>query len=318
MTGSAKPAEGERRHSGTGRIAKIRMRTMSLWESGDSTGDVSLAKLFDGAGMIGGKNGHDLNRLAFLLCRGGWPDIMFDKDKTALQASFDYVRGLTDEDITDVDGIRRNPARTNAILRAYARNISTPARMSVIRKDVAANDASLDPKTLDSYVNAFRKLFVIEDIETWSPSLRSKTAIRTTNIRQFADPSIATAALRVSPNDLINDLKTFGPIFETMVVRDLRVYAEGLDGKVYQYHDADGLEADAVIHLNDGRWGAAEIKLGGDGHIKEAAENLLALKAKVNTEKMGDPAFLMVVTGTQYAYTRSDGVCVVPVGCLRD
>ncbi|MCL2143494.1 MAG: DUF4143 domain-containing protein [Methanomassiliicoccaceae archaeon] len=318
LTGSAKPVEGKRRHSGTGRIAKMLMRTMSLWESGDSTGEVSLSKLFNGAGSIGGKNDHDMNRLAFLICRGGWPGIMFDKDKIALQASSDYMRGLVDEDITDVDGIKRNPARARAILRAYARNISTPARMSTIQNDVAANDAALDPKTLDSYINAFRKLFVIEDVEAWSPSLRSKTAIRTTNIRQFGDPSIATAALGISPNDLINDLNTFGLIFETMAVRDLRVYAEGLNGKVYQYHDADGLESDAIIHLEDGRWGAAEIKLGGDMYIEEAAENLLKLKTKINTEKMGEPAFLMVVTGTQYAYARPDGVYVVPIGCLRD
>jgi len=318
LTGSAKPVEGKRRHSGTGRIAKMLMRTMSLWESGDSTGEVSLTKLFSGADKIGGKNDHNLNRLAFLTCRGGWPGIMFDKDKAALQASFDYLRGLADEDIVDVDGIRRNPARARAILKAYARNISTPARMSTIQNDVAANDAALDPKTLDSYINAFRKLFVIEDIEAWSPSIRSKTAIRTTNIRQFTDPSIATAALGVSPNDLINDLKTFGLVFETMAVRDLRVYAENMNGKVYQYHDADGLEADAVIHLDNGKWGAAEIKLGGDEHIEKAAKNLLKLKTKINTEKMGEPSFLMVVTGTQYSYARPDGVLVVPIGCLKN
>ncbi|MDR0778033.1 MAG: DUF4143 domain-containing protein [Methanomassiliicoccaceae archaeon] len=318
LTGSAKPVEDKERHSGTGRIAKLVMRTMSLWESGDSTGEVSLTKLFEGMNDISGKNGLDLNRLAFLVCRGGWPGVMFDKDKIALRAAFDYVNVLLDEDIAKVDDIKRNPARARAILRAYARNISTPAKMSTIQRDVEANDNALDPKTLDSYINGFKKLFVIEDIEAWSPSLRSKTAIRTTNTRQFADPSIATAVMGITPDDLIGDLRTFGLVFESMAIRDLRVYAESMDGIVYQYHDANGLEVDAVIRLNNGRWGAAEVKLGGDEYIEDAVKNLLALKAKVNTEKMKEPVFLMVLTGTQYAYRRPDGVFVVPLGCLRN
>jgi predicted AAA+ superfamily ATPase len=291
---------------------------MSLWESRDSTGEVSLAELFERANDISGRNDHNLDRIAFLVCRGGWPGVMFDKDKAALQAAFDYVDLLLNEDITQVDDIRRNPQRARAVLKAYARNISTQAKMSTIRQDVEANDAALDPKTLDSYTNAFKRLFVIEDVEAWSPSLRSQTAIRTTNTRQFTDPSIATAVMGITPNDLINDLKTFGFVFETMAVRDLRVYAESLGGKVYQYHDASGLEADAVIHMNNGKWGAAEVKLGGDRYIEEAAKNLLALKTKVNTDKMKEPAFLMVLTGTQYAYKRPDGVLVVPIGCLKN
>jgi predicted AAA+ superfamily ATPase len=318
LTGSAKPIEDKERHSGTGRIVKMVMRPMSLWESGDSTGEVSLAELFEGVKEIGGKNDHDLDRLAFLVCRGGWPEIMFDKDRIALQAASDYVEGLVSEDITKVDDIKRNPARARAILKAYARNISTPARMSTIQKDIEANDAVLDLRTLDSYINAFEKLFVIEDVEAWSPSLRSKTVIRTTNTRQFADPSIATAVLNITPNDLIGDMNTFGLIFEAMAIRDLRAYAESMGGKVYQYHDASGLEADAVIHLNNGKWGAVEVKIGGDRHIEDAAKNLLALKAKVNTDKMKEPEFLMVLTGTQYAYRRQDGVLVVPIGCLRN
>jgi len=318
LTGSAKPIEDKERHSGVGRVAKIKMRTMSLWESGDSIGSVSLAELFEGVSKVSGKNEHTLNRLAFLVCRGGWPDVMNDKEKIALQASFDYLDILLNEDITKVDNIVRDPKRAKAILKAYARNISTPARLSTVHRDVEPNDAVMDPKTLDSYITAFEKLFVIEDVEAWSPSLRSRTAIRTTNIRQLADPSLATAILEISPNDLISDLNTFGLIFETMVIRDLRVYAEWSGGKVFQYHDADGLEADAIIHLNNGKWGAAEIKLGGDDRIEEAAKNLLKLKEKVNTDKMKEPAFLMIVTGTQTAYKRPDGVLVVPIGCLKN
>jgi len=318
LTGSARPIEDKNRHSGTGRIAKIVMRTMSLWESGDSTGEVSLAELFEGIDGVGGKNDHNLDRMAFLVCRGGWPGVMFDSDRLALKGALDYVASLTDEDITRVDDIKRNPTRAKAILKAYARNISTPAKLTTILADIEANDAVLDPRTLDSYLNAFEKLYVIEDVEAWSPSLRSGTAIRTANIRQFADPSIATAILRITPNDLMNDLRTFGFVFESMAVRDLRVYAESLGGRIYQYHDANGLEVDTVIRLEDGKWGAAEIKLGGDEYIDAAAKNLLALKAKVNTDKMKEPSFLMIVTGTQYAYKRPDGVLVVPIGCLKN
>ena len=318
LTGSAKPIEDKERHSGTGRIAKIVMRTMSLWESGDSTGEVSLTELFRGDKDISGKNDHDIDRLAFLVCRGGWPEVMFDKDKMALQAAFDYVDLLVNEDIVDVDGIKRNPARARAILKAYARNISTPAKMSTILRDVVTNDDVLDPRTLDSYINAFWKLFVIDDIGAWSPSLRSKTTIRTANVRQFADPSIATAALNITPNDLTSDLNTFGLMFESMAVRDIRVYAESIGGKVYQYHDASGLEADAVIHLDNGEWGVVEVKLGGDEYIEAAAKSLLALKAKVDTDRMKGPAFLMILTGTQHAYMRPDGVMVVPIGCLKN
>jgi len=318
LTGSAKPIEDKGRHSGTGRIAKLLMRTMSLYESKDSTGEVSLASLFKGETNITGVCNHNLERLAFLICRGGWPEVMFDDENLALDAALDYLETLTDKDITDVDEIKRNPLRAKTILRAYARNISTPARLTTIQGDIEANDAVLDPRTLDSYINAFEKLFVIEDVIAWSPSLRSKTTIRTTNIRQFIDPSIACAALGISPNDLTGDLKTFGLLFESMVIRDLRVYAECMGGKVYQYHDADGLEADAIIHLNNGDWGAVEIKLGGEKFIDDAAKSLLALKKKINTDKMREPKFLAVVTGTQYAHRRPDGVLVVPIGCLKN
>jgi len=318
LTGSSKPVEDKNRHSGVGRIVKMTMRTMSLWESEDSIGSVSLDRLFKGDNEISGKNDHDLDRLAFLICRGGWPEIILDDDEIALQASVDYIDELLDGDITKVDEIKRNPVRARAILKAYARNISTPARMLTIQGDVEANDAVLDPRTMDSYITAFEKLFVIEDVEAWSPSLRSKTAIRTTNTRQFTDPSIATAVLGITPKDLMKDPKTFGLMFEAMVIRDLRVYAECIGGKVFRYHDADGLEADAVIHLNNGKWGAVEVKLGGAERIDGAAKNLLKLREKVNSDKMNEPAFLMIVTGTQFAYRRPDGVLVVPIGCLKN
>jgi len=318
LTGSAKPTEDKNRHSGVGRIVKMKMRTMSLWESMDSIGSVSMEELFEGKKEIDGKNDQDIDRMAFLICRGGWPDAVMDEDEIALQSSIDYVDELLSEDITKVDEIRRNPVRARAILRAYARNISTPARMPTIQNDIEANDAVLDTRTLDSYITAFEKLFVIDDVEAWSPSLRSKTAIRTTNIRQFTDPSIATAVLDIGPNDLVRDPKTFGLMFEAMAIRDLRAYAECIGGKVFQYHDADGLEADAVIHLKNGKWGAAEVKIGGAEKLDEAAKNLLKLREKVNVEKMSEPVFLMIVTGTQHAYKRPDGVLVVPIGCLKN
>jgi len=318
LTGSTKPTEDIKRHSGTGRIVKLVMRTMSLWESNDSTGEVSLSKLLKGNHNISGKNKHTLNDIAYLICRGGWPEIMIDEKQRALSAAFDYVKTLIGEDITQVDDIKRNPQRAASILKAYARNISTAAKLSTIKSDVEANDDTIDPRTLDSYITAFEKLFVIQDIEAWSPRLRSKTTIRTANTRQFTDPSIATAILGITPNDLITDLNTFGLMFESMVTRDLGVYAECLGGKVYQYHDADGLEADAIIHFMNGTWGAVEIKLGGDKLIEEGAKSLIALRKKVNTTKMKEPSFLMVVTATQHAYKRPDGVLVVPIGCLKN
>ena len=319
LTGSAKPVEDENRHSGTGRIKKLVMRTMSLWESKDSTGEVSLKDLFGSNQNISGKQSQSLSRIAYLLCRGGWPEAAVSEDENIAQkAAMDYVASLVETDIVNIDGIRRNPARARAILRAYARNISTPARLATIQGDIEANDAVLDPRTLDSYINVFRKLFVIEDVESWSPRLRSKTVLRTTNTRQFSDPSIAAAVLNARPEDLMNDLNTFGLLFEAMCIRDLRIYAESLEGKVYQYRDSDGLEADAIIHLNNGKWGAVEIKLGGDDHIELGAKHLNEFQRKIDTGKMNRPSFLIVMTASQYAYRRPDGVYVVPIGCLKD
>ncbi|GHU97845.1 ATPase AAA [Clostridia bacterium] len=319
LTGSCKPIEDKERHSGTGRIVKIVMRTMSLWESKDSTGEVSLKSLFDEKpDNIYGKNDINLDRLAFLICRGGWPDIIFDREKLALDASLDYVESLITEDITKVDDVKRDPERARAILRSYARLISSPAPLTKVQSDVEANDMTIDKRTVDSYISAFEKLYVIEDVPCWSPKLRSQTAIRTTNIRQFVDPSVATAISGSTPNDLIADLNTMGLVFESLCVRDLRIYAQTLGGKVYQYHDADGLEVDVIVHVSDGKWGAIEIKLGSPDAIEDGAKHLLAFRDKIDSSKQSKPAFLAVVTGTQLAYRRPDGVYVVPIGCLKD
>jgi len=317
LTGSARPKEDKKRHSGTGRITTITMRPMSLYESRESTGEVSLRDLFGGIPSISGNSAVTFNRLAYLVCRGGWPEAVGDDDETALLIAENYYRSLTDTDITDVDEIKRNPDRARKILRSYARQISSFASNTTIQNDVAAVDGTLDDKTLSSYSNAFRKLFVIEDLPAWSPELRSKAVIRTADKRQFVDPSIAAAALGASPQDLINDLNSFGLLFEGLCIRDLRIYADRIGGSVHQYHDSSGLEADAIVHLKNGEWGAVEIKLGGD-MIDKAAENLLRFVQKVDTDSMKKPRFLMVLTGLNYAYRRSDGVYVVPIGCLKD
>jgi predicted AAA+ superfamily ATPase len=317
LTGSAKPVEDPGRHSGTGRITIIVMRPMSLYESQESTGEVSLRDLFAGNVKISGNSKITLSRIAHIVCRGGWPESVLEDDDMSLLIARNYFRTLTAADITNVDGIKRNPKRARKILRSYARNVSSFAANTTIRDDVLATDDTMDEKTVASYLNAFRKLMVIEDVEAWSPKLRSKTTIRTADKRQFADPSIAAAALGVSPNDLMGDIKTFGFLFENLCIRDLRVYADKLDGEVCQYHDSSGLEADAVIHLQNGDWGAVEIKLGGN-EIDAAAENLLKFKGRVDTDAVREPKFLMVLTGLNYAYRRPDGVYVVPIGCLKD
>ena len=317
LTGSAKPIEDKERHSGTGRITKVTMRPMSLYESMESTGEVSLRDLFGGATKISGNSKVSFNRIAHLVCRGGWPESVGDDDETALLIAENYFRSLTDSDITKVDDIKRNPERARKILRSYARNISSFASDATIQGDVTAANGTLDDKTLTSYSNAFRKLFVIEDLSAWSPKLRSKTTIRTADKRHFTDPSIAAAALGASPDDLIGDLNTFGLLFESLCIRDLRVYADKIGGSVSQYHDSSGLEADAVVHLKNGDWGAVEIKLGGD-EIDDAAANLIKFRKRVDTDEMREPKFLMVLTGLNYAYRRPDGVFVVPIGCLKD
>jgi len=297
-------------------MAKIVMRPMSLFESSESTGEVSLGDLFREVEKISGRSEISFNRIAHLVCRGGWPESVGDDDETALLIAENYFRSLTDADITNVDGIKRNPDRARKILRSYARNISSFASNNTIQSDILATEDTLDDKTLTSYSNAFRKLFVIEDLPAWSPKLRSKAVIRTSDKRHFVDPSIAAAALGASPNDLINDLNTFGLLFESLCIRDLRIYADRIGGSVSQYRDSSDTEADAVVRLKNGDWGAFEIKLGSN-MIDEAASNLIKFKQKIDVNQVRELRFLAVLTASDHAYRRSDGVYVIPIGCLK-
>ncbi len=321
LTESSVPVESKDiYHSGTGRFAWLLMRPMSLYESGESTGEISLKALFDAPEEIFAENKLDLKDLAFLTCRGGWPRATVLDDDVALEQAFDYFDAVVNSDISKVDGVTRNPERVRRLMRSYARNQGSQASHEVLREDMAINDsASFDADTVYSYINALKRIFVIEDMEAWNPNLRSKTVIRTSNTRYFVDPSIAVASLGIGPDDLIGDLNTFGLLFETMCTRDLRVFADALDGKVYHYRDKSGLECDAVVHLRNGHYGLIEIKLGGERLIEEGAENLKTLREKIDTDKMKAPSFLMVLTGTgDFAYRRPDGVFVIPIGCLKD
>ena len=322
LTGSAVPAdESKIHHTGAGRFAWLTMRPMTLWESGESTGDVSLAKLFQNSEMVEGVSHLSLEDVAFATCRGGWPKAMNKKNqKSALRQVKEYYEAITRSDISRVDGVSRDEQRAKRLMRSYARLQGSMAPIPTIVEDLKTNEPDgMSDETVVSYIKALKKIFVIEDMEAWNPNLRSKTAIRTSDNRYFVDPSIATAALGLGPNDLINDLNTFGLLFETLCVRDLRVFAEALDGKVYHYRDKSGLECDTVVHLRDGSYGLIEIKLGGDNLIQEGVDALTDLVDKIDTTKMKKPSFLMVLTAVgQYAYKREDGVLIVPIGCLKD
>lgn len=334
LTGSAVPGKARKDdsgnsigdeqifHTGTGRISRLKLRTMSLWESRDSTGDVSLGNLFVNADKIDGVSHIDLDRLAYLTCRGGWPKAVLKKTtKAALAQAFNYFDSVVSNDIKRVDDIDRDEELAKRIMRSYARNQGSQATAGTILADIRNNgDKQMSDGTVYSYIKALKEIFVIEDSVAWNPNLRSKTAIRTSDTRYFIDPSIATASLGLGPNDLINDMETFGLIFETLAVRDLRVYADALDGKVYHYRDKNNLECDAVVHLRNGSYGLVEIKIGGADLINAGAKSLKGLSDKIDTTRMKKPSFLMVLTGIgDYAYKRpEDGVLVVPVGCLKD
>ena len=321
LTGSAVPAEEKDiHHSGTGRFSWLTMRPMSLYESGESSGEVSLAHLFGTPDKIAAANRLKIDDIAYLICRGGWPFACGLQGEAALAQAFDYVDAVIKKDISRVDGVNRNSTTARLLLRSYARHQGAQATIGTIVADMTANDENgISEKTAGGYLEALRKIFVIEDAEAWNPNLRSRTAVRTANTRYITDPSIGTAVLGLGPDDLIRDLNTMGLFFETLCVRDLRVFAEALDGEVYHYRDKNGLECDAVIHLRNGKYGLVEVKLGGDSLVNEGAASLLALAGKINTEKMNEPSFMMVLTGTgNYAYRRKDGVYVVPVGCLKD
>jgi predicted AAA+ superfamily ATPase len=334
LTGSAVPPKPKKdengnlieeeqiHHTGTGRISRLKLRTMTLWESEDSTGMVSLGELFKNSDYVDGESHIDLERLAYLTCRGGWPKAVLRKsEKAALAQAFDYFDSVVSTDIKRVDDVERDEEMAKRIMRSYARNQASQATAGTILADIKNNgDELLSDSTVYSYIKALKEIFVIEDSVAWNPNLRSKTAIRTSDTRYFTDPSIATAALGLGPNDLINDLNTFGLIFETLAVRDLRVYAESLNGKVYHYRDKNNLECDAVVHLRNGSYGLIEIKIGGSELVNDGAESLKTLSDKIDTTKMKKPSFLMVLTGIgEYAYKRpEDGVLVVPIGCLKN
>lgn len=321
LTGSSVPANmDEVSHTGTGRFSWLTMRPMSLYESGESNGSVCLENLFQKPNTIEGINKLSLEDIAYLCCRGGWPRSIFMEKDISLDQAYDYFDAVINSDISRVDGINRNSERAKNLLRSYARNIGTQATYETFKEDMINNDSiSLDTDTVFSYINALKKLFVIEESPAWNPNLRSKTAIRTSDTRYFVDSSIATAALGIGPQDLINDIRTFGLIFEDMCIRDLRIYSESINGSVYHYRDSSDLECDAVIHLRNGMYGLVEIKLGGDKLVNEAAQTLLKLQSKIDTEKMNNPSFLMVLTATgDYAYRREDGIYVVPIGCLKN
>lgn len=321
LTGSSVLPEADATiHSGTGRFAYVRMRPMSLYESGESTGTVSLGDLFDGKAPGVQQNSLTIEDIAFLTCRGGWPWATLVPKKVALDQAFDYVDSIIQRDILRVGKVRRNPERARLLLRSYARNISQQVSYATIRKDMLSNDATtLDEDTVADYIKALKKLFVIEDLAAWNPNIRSKAAIRTGDTRHFVDPSIGTSVLGLGPKDLINDLKSFGFFFEDMAVRDLRVYAGALDGELYHYRDSSGLECDTVLHRRDGSYALLEVKLGGEEAINDGAAGMTALARNIDTDRMPAPSFMAVITGVgQYAYRRKDGVYVIPIGCLKD
>lgn len=321
LTGSSVPVESSTiSHSGIGRISHLTMRPMSLFESEESTGEVSLSSLFERQLDICGVNKLDLTNIAFFLCRGGWPGAVDLDDTSSLLIAPEYCYALQKSDLSRVDGVKKDPQRVERVLRSYARHQGAQATKGKILQDIKDNDfQNISVDTIHSYLEALRKVFVIEDMPAWNPKLRSKAAIRSSDTRYFVDPSIAVASLGVGPQDLLNDLNTFGFLFEAMCIRDLRVYAQAVDANVFHFRDSNDLECDAVIHTKKGQYGLIEVKLGGDKLVEEGAQNLKKLKDTIDTTKMPDPAFLMVLTATgSFAYRRNDGVLVVPLGCLRD
>ena len=323
LTGSAVPPDTkEITHSGAGRIARLTMRPMSLWESEESNGALSLGRLFAEDDFVSAESAdHGLEEIAFMTCRGGWPQAVLQKGNDALDRAFDYFETVVESDMSRVDGVSREPSRVRRLMRSYARLQGTQSNLSVIKNDMKANDrASLDEDTVASYLSALRKIFVVEDMEAWCPNLRSKVQVRTTDTRYFTDPSIAVAALGIGPGSLMDDLNTFGYLFECLAMRDLRVYAAANFGSVCHYRDADGLECDAVVRLRDGSCGLIEVKLGGDRLIEEGAVTVNKLAGKLDLVKTGKPKFKMVLTAIgKFAYRRKeDDVIVCPISALKN
>lgn len=317
LTGSAVPNDNVTAHTGTGRISRIKMRPMSLFESKESNGSISLGDLFNNPLKINEATSElSIEQIAFAICRGGWPASLQLEGKAALRMATSYVESVINQDVSEVDSVEKNPERVRLLMRSLARNISTIANYSTIIEDIEATDKSISEKTVSTYINALKRIFVVEDLQAWQPSLRSKTAIRTSEKRHFVDPSIATSIMRTEPEGILKDFEYFGFLFESLCTRDVRIYAQANDGDVFHYRDKSGLESDLIIRLRNGKWAAVEVKLG-QKQIEEAAANLLAIKNKIDTEKMGEPSFLMILTGGQFAYQRNDGVWVVPLGCLK-
>lgn len=320
FTGSSTPVDkSDIFHSGAGRITRINMRPMSLFESRDSKGIVSLSSLFDNVQqtVVDMNDGYGLNDTAFLLCRGGWPLSIQPEKDVALDVTSNYFESLFNLDNSENPKFRnKNPEILRIVMRAFARHVSSQTSTTKILADITARDSrSISNKTFEEYADVLKDLFIIEDMEAWNPNLRSKTVVRSTPTHHFVDSSIAAQALGASPADLMSDLNTFGLLFEDMVVRDLRIYAQTINGKVFHYRDSRGLECDTIVHLKDGRWAPIEIKLGGENLIEEGASNLIRLKSDIAEKHQ--PSFMMILTATGPAYRRDDGIYVVPINCLK-
>lgn len=316
LTGSTSVDESLIAHSGTGRISRLNMRTMSLYESGDSNGEVSLSQLLKGE-QIAGKSPHSIEDIARLIVSGGWPASVGKSLEVKQRQVAGYCKSIVNTEISTGDGISRDSEKVSQFLRSYSRHISTQASIQTIVRDITQHFDSINRKTVGEYLEALQKIFVIEDLQAWSPKLRSKSTISTSPTRHFVDPAIAAYFLDAGPSDLLNDLESMGLLFESLVVRDLRIYVENLEGRLYHYRDHAGQEADAILHLKNGQWGAVEVKLGNRA-INEGAENLKRLAGKIDQEAMSPPSFLAVITGSGYAYKREDGVYVIPIGCLKN
>ncbi len=324
LTGSAVPLDEEAkkkiRHSGTGRFAWIKMRPMSLFESLESSGSVSFADLFRGKRTLGDAIPHTLEEMAYLTCRGGWPKATGKSGKAALRQAFDYVDAVANSDISRADEVLRDPDLAMRIMKSLARLQGTQSSVAAIKADLAPNgpEGGVHENTVYSYVGALKKIFVVEDMPAWCPNLRCKTPVRTTDTRYFTDPSIATAALGLGPGNLMDNLKTFGLLFETLVARDLRTYAAANDGKVSHYRDKSGLECDAVMHMRDGSYGLIEVKIGGETLLADGRMKLRRLASEIDTKKMKEPAFRMIIVAEgEFAYEEPDGTLICPIGCLK-
>jgi uncharacterized protein len=315
LTGSATPADGITRHTGAGRISRVRMRPMTMFETGHSTGDVSLRSLLDGNPPRAGDAGTTIQGIATRIAVGGWPGHQELPEADAIRAAADYMEEIRRTDVTTLDGRRRDPTRVGRVLRSLARNTATPAPITTITRDSGPDDQPMERATVTDYLDALERLMIVEDLPAWGPHLRSRSVVRRAPKRYFTDPSLAAAALRASPSHLLRDLNLMGLLFENLVIRDLRVYAQTLRGHVSHYRDNTGLEVDAIVETESGTWGAFEIKLGGH-RIDDAAETLLKFADRVDIGRTGPPACLVVVVGTGYAYHRSDGVAIVPIGTL--